>query len=128
MNDAKFFARLNRRLLRQSSFISVITISKSQYGVCSEVDVILYRFLKIEFNFSKEDRYEMVRFLPADKELAFSFFPHGPPFLNSGPAWRQTTDWLTPVVGLDKPIHHVIDLVRIDNYPQKLPPHFVMRK
>lgn len=123
--DEKFFAKIERRLIKRSCCVAVATIIKSQYGFHNEVDIILCRLRKREVTgVVSEEVFEIIRFLPEDKELALSFFPYGPPFLNSGPAWRETTGWLACVVNSDKPIRE-LEFVRIKEYPQRiLPPHF----
>jgi len=126
-HEPKFFAKLDRRLVRQVNCVAMVTIIKSQYGIHAETDVVMYRFRLTEHRPMGQENYEMVRFLPEDKEVALSFFPHGPPFLNSGSAWRETTGWLAPVVNLDVSPRDA-GLVVVHNYPQRLPPHFVVRK
>lgn len=126
--DAKFFAKLERRLVKPACCVAVATVIKSQYGLHDDVDVVLCRFRRREVAKSSfQEVFEIIRFLPEDKELALKFFPHGPPFLNSGPAWRETTGWLAPVVNSDRPIRE-LEFVRIEEYPQRtLPPHFRAR-
>lgn len=126
--DLRFFAKLERRLVRLSNCVSLVTIIESYCGRHSKVDVVLYRLNRREVGSGVQERFEMVRFLPEDESLAFRFFPHGPPFLNSGSAWRETTGWLSHVVSSDRPIWE-LDLVRVEEYPKKtLPAHFRLRE
>lgn len=126
--DVKFFAKLERRLVKPTCCVAVATVIKSQYGFYDEVDVVLCRIRRREIAKAVfQEAFEIIRFLPEDKELAYKFFPYGPPFLNSGPAWRETTNWLARVVNSDRPIRE-LEFVRIEEYPQKaLPPHFNLK-
>jgi hypothetical protein len=117
----KFFAKVERRLERIVDCVALVTVVKSQYGIHTEVDVVLYRLNRREVRFGGKETFELVRFLTQDKELAFNFFPHGPPFLNSGPAWKETTGWLAPVIDSYRTIQEH-GLVMVEEYPQKILP------
>ncbi len=119
--EVKFFAKVERRLERVIDCVAIVTVVRSQYGIHTEVDVVLYRLNRREVRFGGKETFELVRFLPQDKELAFNFFPHGPPFLNSGPAWKETTGWLAPVIDSYRTIYEP-GLVMVEEYPQKILP------